>query len=132
MAPWVQTVLAVFTSVMASSGLWAYLLGRREQKLKKKEKEEEKTSAKNRMLIGLGHDRIVNLCTKYIERGWITTEEYEDLNEYLYKPYKEMGGNGTAEKLMAEIRELPVKHISYLQKGKSKGFLCRLLGLKGA
>ena len=131
MAPWIQTVLAVFTSVMASSGLWAYLLGRREQKQKKIEKEEEKNSAKNKMILGLGHDRIVWLCLKYVERGWITKDEFEDLNEYLYKPYREMGGNGTAERLMAEVRELPVKRTGYYNGKQKKGFFRSLFGWKG-
>ena len=131
MAPWITTVLAVFTSVMASSGLWAYLLGRREQKIKQREKEEEKVSAKNRMLLGLGHDRIVWLCLKYIDRGWITKDEFEDLNEYLYKPYREMGGNGTAERLMAEVRELPVRNDGYHRQSKRGGFFQWLFGTKG-
>lgn len=121
METWLQTVLAVFASVLACSGFWTYLQTRREQKIKKQEKEEEKNSAKSRMLLGLGHDRIIYLCLKYIERGWITKDEYEDLTEYLYKPYHDMGGNGTAERLMAEVKELPVKHITHLQHVQLRG-----------
>ena len=52
------------------------------------------------MLIGLAHDRIIYLGMSYIERGWITQDEYENLHDYLYKPYEEMGGNGSAKKVM--------------------------------
>ncbi len=61
------------------------------------------------MLKGLGHDRIIELGTKYIQNGSITRDEFENLNDYLYKPYQELGGNGTAEKIMQEVRKLPLK-----------------------
>ena len=61
------------------------------------------------MLIGLGHDRIVSLGTAYIERGWITSDEYENLHDYLYDPYRSLGGNGTAERIMKEVGKLELK-----------------------
>lgn len=61
------------------------------------------------MLIGLGHDRIVNLGKMYIERGYITLDEYENLYEYLYKPYEKMGGNGSAKRIMDEVKQLRIK-----------------------
>lgn len=61
------------------------------------------------MLKGLGHDRIIELGTKYIQNGSITRDEFENLNDYLYKPYQELGGNGMAEKIMQEVRKLPLK-----------------------
>ena len=96
-----QIVLAVF----ASSGLWAFLQALMNRK-----------SAKTKMLLGLGHDRIIWLCMKYINRGWITDDEYEDLEKYLYTPYIKMGGNGTAKRLMEEVGKLPIKNMSYLQQ----------------
>lgn len=134
MEAWLQMAIAVFTSVMASSGLWAFLLGRKEMKAKEKEKAEEKTSAKNRMLLGLGHDRIVMLCMQYLERGYITQDEYEDLEKYLYRPYRDMGGNGTAEKLMNEVSRLPVKNLTHMQEFRRKqrrGFFSKLFGYGG-
>ena len=47
MEPWFQVVLTIFSSVLASSGLWAYLQKKSEQK-----------DVKTEMLIGLAHDRI--------------------------------------------------------------------------
>ena len=60
------------------------------------------------MLIGLGHNRIVYLGMMYIERGYITKDEYENLNDYLYKPYAKMGSNGSAKRIMNEIDKLPI------------------------
>lgn len=61
------------------------------------------------MLKGLGHDRIIELGSRYIKEGSISRDEFENLNDYLYKPYQELGGNGTAEKIMEEVRKLPLK-----------------------
>ena len=64
--------------------------------------------------MGLAHTRILTLCGQYIERGFITPEEYEDLVTYLYTPYIEMGGNGTVKRMMEnEINKLPIRHIDH-------------------
>lgn len=107
METWFQIVLTVFSSVLASSGLWAYIMKKAEQK-----------DSKTEMLIGLGHDRIVYLGMVYIERGWITQDEYENLNDYLYKPYEKLGGNGSAKKIMQEVNKLPI-HKSNFTGGQS-------------
>lgn len=57
---------------------------------------------------GLAHDRIVHLGMAYVERGYITQDEYENLRVYLYEPYEKMGGNGSARRVMLEVDKLPV------------------------
>lgn len=99
---WTQTVLTVLCAVIASSGFWAYL-----------QKRSEKKDIKTEMLIGLGHDRIMYLGMSYIERGYITSDEYENLYEYLYKPYEKMGGNGSAKRIMNEVNKLPIHKVQY-------------------
>lgn len=110
MSPLLQMAVTVICAVLASSGFWAWMSARRDKK-----------DAKTRMILGLGHDRIVTLAMSYIERGWITQDEYEDLNKYLYSPYREMGGNGTAERLMTEVKKLPIHHVSYAQQARARG-----------
>ena len=90
--------MAIVCTLLASSGFWSYLL--------RKQKAE---SAETKLMIGLGHVKIIDLCMKYIERGYITKDEYDSLNKYLYIPYKELGGNGTAERMMEEVAKLPIK-----------------------
>ena len=107
MEPWLQIVLTVFSSVLASSGLWTFLQKRAERK-----------DVKTEMLIGLAHDRILYLGMQYIERGWITQDEYENLYEYLYKPYEKLGGNGSAKRVMSEINKLPIRPANYISKGE--------------
>lgn len=76
---------------------------------KKKDTENKELTLQSDMLLGLGHDRIVYLGSKYLDRGFITKDEYENINDYLYKPYKALGGNGTAKKIMSEVEKLPLK-----------------------
>lgn len=105
--PWLELALAIFGSLMASSGFWLWMQNRHDKK-----------DAKSAMILGLGHDRIIYLCEKYIERGWISSDEYENLNYYLFDPYTRMGGNGTAKRLMALVENLPTKRIEYTADGK--------------
>jgi hypothetical protein len=60
------------------------------------------------MLLGIGHIELVFYGMQYINRGYITRDEYETLQE-LYKPYKKLGGNGSGTKIMQEIEKLPLK-----------------------
>ena len=91
-------VLTVVCAVIASSGFWAYISNRSEKK-----------DVRTRMLVGLAHDRILFLGMSYIERGYITRDEYENLYEYLYQPYEKMGGNGSAKRIIQEINKLPIR-----------------------
>lgn len=100
---WVQMMLTIIGSVVASSGFWAYI-----------QKKLEKKDVKTMMLIGLAHDRIIYLGMSYIERGWITNDEYENLHDYLYKPYEQMGGNGAAKRIMNEVQKLPIRNVNMI------------------
>lgn len=98
MSPAFEIAITIITSVLTSSGLWACIM-----------KRSDANNAEKAMLRGLGHDRIVFLGMRYIERGWITKDEYENLNDYLYEPYKALGGNGTAKKVMDDVARLPIR-----------------------
>lgn len=98
MEPWVQMLVTIICSVLASSGFWAYF-----------QKRSDKKDDESRLLVGLAHDRILFLGSKYLERGDITEDEYENLYDYLYIPYKKLGGNGSAERVMTEVMRLPIK-----------------------
>lgn len=104
--PWFQMIVTIVCSVLASSGFWAFI-----------QKKNENKDVKSQMLIGLAHDRIIFLGMAYIERGWINQDEYENLYDYLYKPYKKMGGNGSAERVMTEVNKLPIHKSTYQPQG---------------
>lgn len=93
-----QIVITIVCSCLASSGLWALI-----------QRAMDKKDARTQMIIGLGHDRIVYLGLKYIERGYVTQDEYENLTKWLYEPYEKMGGNGSARRIMDEVRKLPIR-----------------------
>ena len=93
-----EIIITIICSVIASSGFWTFISKRRDN-----------NNAEVKMILGLGHIKIIDICEKYIERGYITQEEYDSLYNYLYMPYKELGGNGTAERLVQEVKQLPIK-----------------------
>ena len=97
-----ELFITILASVLASSGFWLFLQTMLQKRIDAKD-------AKTQMIIGLGHDRIIALGLQYIERGSITHDEYENLVDYLYKPYYMMGGNGSAERIVNEVKKLPVK-----------------------
>lgn len=93
-----ELLASIVTSFLLSSGFWLYLAKRGEKK-----------DNRDKLLMGLAHDRIVYLGLKYIERGCISQEEHENLLEYLFLPYAAMGGNGSAKRVMDEVNKLPIK-----------------------
>ncbi len=93
-----ELVITISASVLASSGFWAFIQAR-----------SARHDAQTQLMLGLAHDRIVHLCMTYLDRGYILKDEYDDLVKYLIKPYSAFGGNGLAEKLFEEVKELPIK-----------------------
>lgn len=105
----ITIVITGLLSIGASTGFWAFLTNRRDKK-----------SARTKLLIGLAHDRIMFLGSSYIQRGYISQDEYENLHTYLYEPYSEAGGNGSAAKVMLEVNKLPLWHPVKLQPPNKK------------
>ena len=93
-----EIIITIICSVIASSGFWTFVSKRRDN-----------NNAEVKMILGLGHIKIIDICEKYIDRGYITQEEYDSLYNYLYLPYKELGGNGTAERMVNEVKKLPIR-----------------------
>ena len=100
-------IISAAAAVFASTGFWAYITRR-----------SERDTAEKKLLMGLAHDRLISQSTRYINRGFISHEEYEDLRHYLYDPYLAKGGDGTVEKMMKKVDELPVKAVSDMVRAK--------------
>ena len=92
-----SALIAGILGVAASSGFWAFIM-----------KKSDKDKARDKLLLGLACDRIVQLGMAYIERGSITKDEYETLHDYLWIPYRDSGGDGTAERVMNEVAKLKI------------------------
>ena len=97
-----EFILAIAGIVFASTGFWTFLINIIQNHNKKHD-------ALTQMVLGLGHEKIIELCLKYIDRGYVTDDEYSDLIKYLYKPHNVLGGDGTADKLVDEVKKLPIK-----------------------
>lgn len=93
-----EMALASLGSVLGSSGVWAYFQNRTST-----------STARTRLLMGLAYDQLTRLGIQYIERGSITKDEYEDYRKYFFDPYKALGGNGVAERIMREVSQLPFR-----------------------
>lgn len=98
MAEWLKTFCTILAAVLASSGFWAFVQSWRDKK-----------DARTRLLVGLAHDRICWLGMSYIRRRYVTKDEFENLHDYLYRPYHELGGNGSAERVMKEVEKLELR-----------------------
>lgn len=94
---WVDVLVTVFVTVLAGNGFWSML-----------QTKFDRNSTEKKLLVGLAHDRIIYVGEEFIARGWITYDEYEDFMKYLYTPYKEYGGNGSAERISDEVKKLPL------------------------
>lgn len=92
----------IIGAIFASGGFWAFVTAIYNNRSKKQ-------TALIKLMLGIGHREIVECGMEYINRGYITKDEYEDLVHYLYDPYVELGGNGTAERIMQEVKKLPIK-----------------------
>lgn len=100
-----QLFLPVVISIIASSGFWLFIGNKKDRK-----------SLQTELLLGLAHDRILSLGMFYIDRGWISQDEYENLNVYLFKAYESLGGNGSAKRIMLEVDKLPIRKNDYIHK----------------
>ena len=92
-----QIILTIVTALLASSGLWAFL-GKRL----------DRNNSERELIVGIGHIELVFFGMQYIERGWISRDEYETM-QGLYEPYVKLGGNGSGTKIMKELENLPIR-----------------------
>lgn len=95
-------MLEIILAIFASTGFWAFVTTMIQR-------HDTSKNARDKIILGLAHDRICELAKEYILEGEVSQSDYESLHDYLYAPYKELGGNGTAEKLMNEVKGLPTK-----------------------
>lgn len=109
-------VITLLVGIFGSTGVWTYLASKREKnsEVYKKIDDIEKRvdgyieNMKN-MVMGQTYVNIVRTCEYWLERGWAEADDIRDLEHYLYDPYREWGGNGTAERLFKQVCELPNK-----------------------
>lgn len=101
-------ITAVIVAIFASVGFWNYILYKVQRRDKKRDEEKTENKDLENLMLGIACHMIRSQCEEYIERGNITTEEYHELQKYLYTPYRNLGGNGTAKRLMEAVDKLPI------------------------
>ena len=87
----------LLSAVFGAPGLWALVQTRT-----------NRNATEDKLLLALVRARIIEEGERYLERGYILSGEYSEFCEKLYKPYKEMGGNGLAQHIFERIEKLPM------------------------
>lgn len=103
-------------AIIGSAALAALISGTFSVVLYVIQKNDKKKDASTKMILGLGHETIVEMGLKYIEQGYVTDVQYDDLIKYLWTPYEALGGNGTAAKVIEEVKKLPIRKMEEKQK----------------
>lgn len=84
------------TAVLGGSGIWAWA---------KTKADRSNNTAK--LLLSVSRNQLVALGRTYIERGYITMDEYEEY-EKEYQIYCDLGGNGLARRVFEQVDDLPM------------------------
>ena len=92
MSPEMRSIIVAVITALTSSGVLSFV----QFLINRKDKKKSNELVSSKMLLGRGHYQIMVLTDKCIRRGAITLREKQTL-EYLYRPYREMGGNGDCE-----------------------------------
>lgn len=100
----VIALISAVVGIAGSSGIWTYL-----------QRRSDKNSTMARMVMGLTYDKILSVGMTYIHRGWISKDEYEDYLKYFVEPYKEMGGNGVADRMARDVGTLPFRAMQFVE-----------------
>jgi hypothetical protein len=98
----IVALIAATSGVITSSGLWAFVQSRTNHH-----------NAHFKLLMGLAYDKIITVGMSFIQRGWVTKDEYEEYLKYLVEPYKALGGNGVADRIAAQVAALPFRTIPF-------------------
>ena len=81
----------------------------------KKEVEEQKRIKEG--VLAILHDRLYQICSHYIQQGWISVDDMKNL-EYVYNGYHRLEGNGTGTELFQRCQKLPIHPPKLMQREK--------------
>lgn len=98
----IQSLITIAVALISSSGVWGLF-----------NLVIQKKSDTTRLLRGVAHHLIVRESHRLLEQGYMSTEDYRNIRKGLYEPYKQLGGNGLAEKLMNDVEKLPINQRKY-------------------
>lgn len=97
-AYWITGIITLIVGIFGSTGFWLFV----QNSINKK-------SIERQALLSITFIGVKMSCKAILDRGYADVEEIEDIEKYLFEPYKAMGGNGSAEYLMERVKALPNK-----------------------
>lgn len=106
--------------------VWSALLKKGMNRIEKERQAEKEAKQKQvreleNLQLGLKailHDSIYTKSQSMLYQGWASASDKRNL-EYLYRPYHDMGGNGTGTALYTAVLELPTRNNS-IERGEKK------------
>ena len=108
-----HALIIILGSILGTGGFWKFLDSRSLRK-----------NAQSQLMMGLAYKEITTLGIQYIDRGWITRDELEEFEKYYVIPYKKLGGNGIAERIANQVRNLPFhSHAHHDDVFRNEGYL---------
>lgn len=84
------------TALLGGSGIWAWAKAKG-----------ERNDTEDKLLLHVAKNQLVYQGRKYLKRGYITMDEYEEYEDN-YKLYSGLGGNGLARRIFEQVDELPM------------------------
>ncbi len=91
------------------SGIFSVVMWKLQQKAQmqaQKTSKEDDIAKGIRMLL---YDRIKHLGNSYIHKGYVTSEELEDLTAMHQIYHNNLNGNGFLDDLMSRVKNLPIR-----------------------
>lgn len=86
----------ILSAILGAPGIWA---------LAKTKADHNNNAAK--LILAVSKNQLIALGRTYIDRGYITMEEYEEY-EAEYRLYSSLGGNGLARRIFKQVDDLPM------------------------
>ena len=86
----------VITTLLGSSGVWMWA-----------KSNSDRGHNEHKLLLKVAKNQLITLGRTYLDRGYITMDEYEEY-EAEYKLYSALGGNGLANRVFKQVDELPI------------------------
>lgn len=86
----------LITTVLSTPGIWALVKTRT-----------QRNDSEDKLLLQVAKNQLVNQGRKYLKRGYITMDEYEEY-ESEYQVYSALGGNGLARRVFKQVDDLPI------------------------
>lgn len=96
--------MSLTIAILSSSALAALISDVFNIILYRVQKADKKKDASTCILLGLEHDKIVEIGLHYINQKYVTEIQYNELIKYLWEPYEALSGNGTAKKVIDELK----------------------------